>query len=211
MTVSKILEPGAQNSRAVFTAEGRTLEACVSLPGTYNLYNAAAALAAAGAMGIAADTAAASLARVESGFGRMERFALGDTPVTMILVKNPVGCDRAMDYVASAAGEKLVIFCLNDLDADGRDVSWIWDAGFERLAAAGAVRFAVSGTRAEDLRLRLKYAGAAEENIAVVPAAELPGFAAQSPRPVYILPTYTAMLPLRGALAARTGKKEFWK
>ncbi len=67
----------------------------------------------------------------------MERFELGNAQVTMVLVKNPAGCDRAIDYLA---GQDFgtAVFCLNDGQADGTDVSWIWDAGFERIFDAGA-------------------------------------------------------------------------
>ena len=47
---------------------------------------------------------------------------------------------------------------LNDRIADGRDVSWIWDADFE-LLAGGVRRVVCAGTRAPEMALRLKYAG----------------------------------------------------
>ena len=61
-----------------------------------------------------------------------------------------------------------VLIAINDRHADGTDVSWLWDADFERLG--GQVAHAVvAGTRAEDMAVRLKYAGLAAEQITVEP------------------------------------------
>ena len=206
------LEP--DSSLAELRVDGEYLPAAVSLPAAYNLYNAAAAVAAATALGIEAKAAVRSLAHIESGFGRMERFELDGTQVTMVLVKNPAGCDRAIDYLAALPGEVTAVFCLNDEIADGTDVSWIWDAAFERLFEPGCKPrpLIVSGIRAEDMRLRLKYAGAAEEDVRLIHGVtELNDLIAKCSGGVCILPTYTAMLPLRAELASRCGRKEFWK
>ena len=102
---------------------------------------------------------------------------------------------------------------LNDRIADGRDVSWIWDADFETLAPHAA-RVVCSGTRAEELALRLKYAGVAPERLEVVPALERGldrALAADGGRPLYALPTYTALLELRDVLTARGHAPPFWE
>ena len=206
------LEP--DSSLAELRVDGEFLPASVSLPAAYNLYNAAAAVAAATALGINAKAAVRSLAHIESGFGRMERFELGGAQVTMVLVKNPAGCDRAIDYLASLPDGVTAVFCLNDEIADGTDVSWIWDAAYERLfePEKKPMSIIVSGSRAEDMRLRLKYAGAKEDDIRLIHGVtELMDALAECKGCVCILPTYTAMLPLRAALAARCGRKEFWK
>ena len=206
------LEP--DSSLAELRVDGEFLPAAVSLPAAYNLYNAAAAVAAATALGINAKAAVRSLAHIESGFGRMERFELGGAKVTMVLVKNPAGCDRAIDYLATLPAGVTAVFCLNDEIADGTDVSWIWDAAYERLfePEKKPMSIIVSGSRAEDMRLRLKYAGANEDDIRLIHGVtELMDALAECKGCVCILPTYTAMLPLRAALAARCGRKEFWK
>jgi UDP-N-acetylmuramyl tripeptide synthase len=107
-----------------------------------------------------------------------------------------------------------MLVAINDKHADGTDVSWLWDADFERLAGhiAGVI---VSGTRAADMAVRLKYAGVESERIAVEPdlaravdaaLARLPGGAT-----LYALPTYTAMLELRSELARRGWVRPFWE
>ena len=204
----------ADGSVAEIRVDGDYYTASVSLPAAYNLYNAAAAVAAATALGVPAASAVKSLAHIESGFGRMERFELGKAKVTMVLVKNPAGCDRAIDYLATMPEGTTAVFCLNDGQADGTDVSWIWDAGFERLFENGnkLPHIIVSGTRAEDMRLRLKYAGADEGGVQIMHGVtELTDAIAACEGHVCVMPTYTAMLPLRAELASRVGRKEFWK
>ena len=213
VAVSAVRSLAENESEAAFTVDGTGWEATVALPAVYNLYNAAAAVAAASAMGVEAKRALLSLADIQSGFGRMERFQLGDVPVMLILVKNPAGCDRALEYLETLSGSFTAVLCLNDNFADGTDVSWIWDASFERLlACARPPRLIVSGTRAEDMRLRLKYAGAAEDAVTLLRSTEeVLRAVEQSGEPVYILPTYTAMLPLRAELSRRCGKSDFWE
>ena len=206
-----VTEIGCAPGSAVLRAFGEDIPVRCSIPGEYNLYNAAAAVCVAQALGTAPAAAAASLAHVQGGFGRMETFGLDGLQATMILVKNPAGCDRAISYVAEQQGDKLCVICLSDLTADGTDVSWIWDAAFETLTAH-CKRFIVSGTRAEDMKVRLKYAGADEDAVKIIRGEdELIEAMRQDGAPVYILPTYTAMLPLRAVLSRLTGRKEFWE
>ncbi len=101
---------------------------------------------------------------------------------------------------------------LNDRTADGRDVSWVWDADFELLA--GLVRrVTCSGTRAAELALRLKYAGIPERLLHVAPSLEqaLDEAVADAPSGrVFALPTYTALLELHEMLASRGHVLNYW-
>jgi UDP-N-acetylmuramyl tripeptide synthase len=86
----------------------------------------------------------------------------------ILLIKNPAGANEVLRTLALEEGEHDVLGVLNDGVADGRDVSWVWDADFEQLA--GRVRRATcSGTRAAELAVRLKYAGVERERIRVQP------------------------------------------
>ena len=70
----------------------------------------------------------------------------------------------------------------------------------------------MSGTRAKDMKVRLKYAGAPEERLYIIEnSKKLIKKMTEAKRPVFVLPNYTAMLDVRAALGAMTGKKEFWK
>jgi UDP-N-acetylmuramyl tripeptide synthase len=93
---------------------------------------------------------------------------------------------------------------LNDRTADGRDVSWIWDADFELLADR-LDRAVCSGTRAAEMALRLKYAGVSADRLEVVPALEpaLDRAVEIAGDRLIALPTYTGMLELRDLLARR--------
>jgi hypothetical protein len=107
----------------------------------------------------------------------------------------------------------VAVLCLNDKTADGHDISWIWDADHEKVALdPHCKKIYVSGTRATDMMVRLKYAGADEDSITLVEDnKELIDIMTSHKLPVFILPNYTSMLSLRAVLSAATGKKEFWK
>jgi hypothetical protein len=103
---------------------------------------------------------------------------------------------------------------INDRFADGTDVSWLWDADFERLE--GRVAHAVvSGIRAADMAVRLKYAGVEPERIVVEPdlarAPDTALAALPAGATLYALPTYTAMLDLRAELVRRGWVRPFWE
>ena len=188
-------------------------EVTIGLPAVYNIYNGVAAIAAYQAAGFDREEVLASLADVHSSFGRMETFRLGEVPIQMILVKNPAGCNQALSYLAGLGEDYQAVFCLNDRTADGHDISWIWDADFEKVCRDPHLKHAyVLGDRADDMRLRLKYADAEEGDIEKVQDnAALIEKLKKSTVPVFILPNYTSMLSLRAALGAITGKQEFWK
>ena len=195
--------------------EIQTVPVRIALPALYNIYNAAAAVCAYRAAGLPVGEILEALPNVPGRFGRMETFDLGGVHVRMILVKNPAGCGQALEYVCGLNEPCTVVLCLNDLDADGHDISWIWDVDYEKLCSLEAVRgIYVWGRRAEDLQLRLKYAGADESRIERIPEKEmkkLMDIIRHSEVPVFVLPNYTTMLPLRDALRRAAGKEAFWK
>ena len=184
----------------------------ISLPAIYNVYNAVGAVCAYTAAGFKREDILKSLSVSSSSFGRMETFDLDGVDVQMILVKNPAGCNQALTYVTSMDEYEAVI-CLNDKTADGHDISWIWDAEYERLASDDSLKkLIVSGDRAEDIALRLKYAGLDESKIELIKGWDnLVNAMKKSEYPVFVLPNYTSMLALRKTLAEVTGAEEFWK
>ena len=200
-------------SRIMLRLPEGTLEAQVGLPALYNVYNALAALTAGRAMGWDTCRCASSLESFNAAFGRMETMTVGSTPVRIVLVKNPAGCDRALEYLATLPEDVLPVFCLNDNVNDGTDVSWIWDADYEALFAARQFEaIGVWGLRAEDMRLRLKYAGAGDETITVYPTLDdLARAVAEAGKSVCVLPNYTAMLAVRDKLSALAGGGKFWQ
>ncbi|MEO6497096.1 MAG: MurT ligase domain-containing protein [Solirubrobacteraceae bacterium] len=191
---------------AAFTLAGPDGEAHIELPlpGLYNVYNALAAAALTLRLGAPMDHVVAGLHSVEAAFGRAETVRIGRVDLAILLVKNPAGANEVLRTLTLEAGEHDVLGVLNDRTADGRDVSWVWDADFEVLA--GRVRrITCAGTRAEELAVRLKYAGVPEDRIAVQPSLEraLEQAVDAAQGRLYALPTYTAMLELRELLARR--------
>lgn len=186
----------------------------VPLSGLYNVYNALAAVAAAHALGIAPELIRAGLAATRAAFGRLERVCYRDRSLVIVLIKNPTGLNEVVRMLTSARVEAPLLILINDLDADGRDVSWLWDADLEPLAQTGLPVF-TGGIRGADMALRLKYAGLPEERLRVL--GDLPGaldaFVSElAPGQTgYILPTYTALLALRRALAERGVAPAFWR
>ncbi|MDP2710548.1 MAG: MurT ligase domain-containing protein [Solirubrobacteraceae bacterium] len=174
------------------------------LPGLYNVYNALGAAALASALGAPLTQIVAGLESTQAAFGRAETVRIGGRELAILLVKNPAGANEVLRTLALDDGAVDVLAVLNDKIADGRDVSWVWDADFEVIA--GRVRrVTCSGTRAAELALRLKYAGVAPERLHVVPELEdgLDAALADGEGRLVALPTYTAMLALRELLVAR--------
>ncbi len=192
-------------------------EVALSLPGLYNVYNALAAAALATALEVGLPEIVAGLQGTKAAFGRAETVNVGGREMRILLVKNPAGANEVLRTLALEPGEHDLLGILNDKIADGRDVSWIWDADFELLA--GRVRVVTcSGSRAPELALRLKYAGIDPSRIRV--QADLPSalreaaadgwVGSDSTAPLYALPTYTAMLALRELLVARGEARSAW-
>jgi lipid II isoglutaminyl synthase (glutamine-hydrolysing) len=225
---------GMEGSAATVRVPGGEIEIELPLPGLYNVYNALTAIAAVLRLGVEPGRVVAALGGMRAAFGRVETISIGDGRVSILLIKNPAGanevlrtlaeearsqfspdsgekCERAGGGEDDAAGIDLWI-ALNDRIADGRDVSWVWDADFEVLG--GSVRrVTCAGTRAPEMALRLKYAGWPEELITVEPdiATSLDAAVAASTGRLFALPTYTALLELRKLLADRGLAREFWQ
>ncbi len=200
-------------SRVVVETPEGELRLRLPLPGLYNVYNALAAIAAAQRLGVGLDEVAAGLESMEAVFGRVETIEVEGRPVSILLIKNPAGANEVLRTLQLEAGDEGldVWIALNDRIADGRDVSWVWDADFELLA--GHVRRVVcSGTRAAEMAVRLKYAGVDPEAIEVVDGIEksLDDAIAGSNGRLFALPTYTALLELRTLLSSRGLARDYW-
>lgn len=212
--VTDITEQRADGSTVVMDIQGTKRIVNVNLPAMYNIYNAVGAVTAAVEMGLDADTAVKALADFQCGFGRMEQFRLGKAGARMMLVKNPAGCNQVIEFLENIKEKFILVVCLNDRGADGTDVSWIWDADFEGLTSLGSYldRVIVSGDRAGDMRVRIKYAGIPDEHISMQRNyEELVRWIEKQELPVFIMPTYTAMLELRQVVIKHCGGADFWE
>lgn len=214
ISVTGVILSDADRSIIEIRLMGAGYTATVNLPGGYNIYNAAAAAAAGKALGIEDRFILNAIAEFECGFGRMEKFTVEGIDMRMILIKNPAGCNQVLNFLASGDQKLLFVALLNDRAADGTDVSWIWDVDFERLnemddRLTGVI---VSGQRADDMAMRFLYAGLEKSKIRVIrDYDELIREILDQDSPVYIMPTYTAMLDLRDKLSKNFGFKDFWE
>jgi UDP-N-acetylmuramyl tripeptide synthase len=214
VAVSHVIVSDASHSEIEIDTGSRKFKASIDLPGGYNIYNAVSAVTVAHAMGLDEETAVRALATFECGFGRMEKFMLKDTETRMILIKNPAGCNQVLNFLSNISEDSLFVVCLNDNYADGTDISWIWDVDFETLRRIeDKLRgILVSGVRADDMAMRFKYAGVPLDKIKVIKDYDklIDEFTGQD-APVYIMPTYTAMMDLRAIVSKKFGYKNFWE
>ncbi len=205
---------GMAGSSFVLAAGGERAALTTVLPGLYNVYNVLAAAAAALALGVPLELVAAAVREFVPAFGRGERMTIAGHPAYMLLAKNPAGFNEVLRSILVGGRSVVAVIAINDLTADGRDVSWLWDVDFEMLR--DRCRLAVvTGVRAHDMAVRLKYAGLPRAAIAVEPdeaqALHRGVRALQPGEPLYLLPTYTAMLRLRHILARRGVVHASWE
>jgi UDP-N-acetylmuramyl tripeptide synthase len=208
-----VTSAGFELTQICLTTPAGSLKVKLGLGGLYNVYNAAAAAAAAVALNLPLSAVEEGLARTRPAFGRQERFEVDGRTVVVLLGKNPAGFNQLLHTLAEVPGEKHMALFLNDGIADGRDVSWIWDVDFELLKGQVASAI-VSGRRATDLALRLRYGEIIAEP--AIEEDEVKGFEAalaQTPvgQTLYLLPTYTAMLRVREAVARRAHARSYWE
>ncbi len=207
-------EPETSARQLSLELESATMEVAglgaVTMPltGLYNAYNALAAISACRVFGMGDEAIRAGLAAVRPAFGRQEVVEMAGRRLRLFLAKNPAGANQVLlllRELAKKRGKLTLALLLNDRFADGQDVSWIWDVDHELLTGS-VERWWAGGDRAEDLAVRLKYAGwPAACAVDHDPARLIDGImAGTNPgEDVFIIPTYTAMLDLRRELALR--------
>lgn len=168
----KVLNDGLERLRVEVETPERRGEVVIPLPGLYNVYNALGAIAVAQALQIAWSPIVSGIEQFKPVFGRGERVQIDGRTARLLLAKNPTGFNEVLRTLFTEDAQRNMLFILNDNIADGRDISWIWDVDFERLAGHIGT-LTVAGTRALDLALRLKYAGIAQEDLRIVTPAPL--------------------------------------
>lgn len=174
--------------------------------GIYNAYNCCAALTTALEVGLPLDRVTHSIEHFEYHLGRMENFQFPDKIAKIALVKNPIGLSETINSVSLDERTKAMLFILNDNPADGKDVSWIWDAEVEKMVNVKNIKkIYCSGRRAEDIALRLKYAGVPEELVEIDDNMDqaIGKVLKKDVEIVYLLPTYTAVFQARELVLAR--------
>jgi lipid II isoglutaminyl synthase (glutamine-hydrolysing) len=217
---SRVRFDGARGTNFALSTPAGEAGVRVNLPGLYNVYNALAAAAVAGEVGIGLEEISRGIEEFGGAFGRVERVRAGDKEAFLLLIKNPVGFNEILRTFVTGGEARNVLIAINDNHADGRDVSWLWDVDFEMLADAraegrtnGMEPFMVSGIRAEDMAVRLKYADLPVGDV-ITDREEAIKAALDATPPdgtLYVLPTYTAMLEIRKTLSELGYTHPFWE
>ncbi len=212
IVADKVQLQGMAGSSFTLHSQDQALNFQLNLAGLYNIYNAVSALTVASTMNLSPDMLIQRTKNFEAVFGRLEQVKIGQTILTMILVKNPTGYNQVLQTLATEESAKSFWLLLNDHFADGRDVSWIWDVELERLQGQTS-QVLVGGTRALDLMVRLKYAGLDNDQLRLAKTLTegLRQITQAKQDHVYCLCTYTAMLELRKLLQKQQLVKSYYQ
>ena len=187
------------NTSSTFVIDGESYH--INVGGLYNIYNALAAVSVAEFYDVPAATIKAGFNASKAVFGRQETFQIDDKSVTIVLIKNPVGANQALEMMALAPYNFTLISLLNANYADGIDTSWIWDANFERLADMNVDAVFTAGVRHAEMARRLRVAGFSQLTDLEQLTEVLSAIKTEPSEHIYILATYTAMLEMRDLFA----------
>ncbi len=199
--------------QVTITAGDDELRLELALPGLFNAYNLLLAVAVARSIDIPTSSITSGIHRFRAAFGRFERVALPDgRRLLLVLAKNPTGLSEVARTIAEVPHPPpVVLVALSDGIADGRDPSWTWDADLSPLRPHVSEVIA-TGTRPEEMALRLAYDGWAREAITVEEdlGSALDELLDRAADPTCVL-TYTAMLELRRILRRRGWARSMWE
>ena len=192
---------------------GEIEEYTLNLLGLYNLYNTLGVICLVKELGIDYEFIKERINNFEYKLGRMETFHFSKKDLILVLCKNPVGLSEVFNTISYDDNKKSVMFILNNYGSDGKDVSWIWDADFDVINTINNLKtFYCVGTRAEDLALRLKYAGADEKILKIYPSKDQSDINEAIDEIVneniksYVIGTFTAMPEARKILLKKEDK-----
>jgi UDP-N-acetylmuramyl tripeptide synthase len=200
------LRVGASDTSLTVRIGSSELVLRVPQPGVHIAYDVAAALAVLVGLGISPVHAAEALAAVKPAFGRLETAEVGDRRIVLGFVKNPSSYNTTLQALGLAGEPRQLLVAASNTKVDGEDFAWLWDVDFES-AAPRFEHVTVTGTRADDLANRLKYAGVDPGLISVIGPANRAldaAFAAIAPGGrLTILAGYTPTMELRRLMNQR--------
>lgn len=183
---------------------------CFGYDGIYNIYNCCGVFALSSELGIEPDKIKAKMQDFNYKLGRMEEILYKNKTIKIALVKNPIGLTEVIRSISHDNRNKALLFILNDNPADGRDVSWIWDAGLGKFKDIEDLQNIIcSGKRAEDIAMRIKYADISPEIIQIDDDMKnaIKKAINEDVEVIYILPTYTAVFETRDIVYDVTGQE----
>jgi len=179
--------------------KSKSLKINLPIIGLFNVYNCLAALALAKLLKLNLEAVPQTLVEFKPAFGRMETIKVDHKTINLLLVKNPTGFNQVITTLIRKKSLPVLVIAINDKLADGTDVSWLWDVNFEALKGKSN-NIIVTGTRARDMALRLKYAGIDLKNLSLITTnlkKALAEAVKSQAEQIYLLPTYTVMLEMR--------------
>jgi UDP-N-acetylmuramyl tripeptide synthase len=186
----------------------------IPLPGLHNVYNAAAAIAAATAAGFPLDKTQSALSNIRTAFGRLEKILAGDKTIYLSFVKNPTSFNLILRLIAQHPGKKHLLLAASHTVVDGEDFAWLWDVDIEAIADT-VLDVVCSGNKPEELAMRLKYAEVPVDKITLIPDREAAlDEALKNVDPggtLYIMSSYTPTQELRRIMQKRGWVKHFWE
>lgn len=187
-------------------ATGENVELHAQRAGSYMVYNVMAAWLASRFAGVSDAVFQKAVDLFDPQNGRLQSLTIEGRPVLLNLAKNPTGFNQNMKLITQAPGKKVAVFFINDNEADGHDISWIWDCDFEELASQEDVMVFAGGIRKNDLQLRLKYAGIDAKTVESVNEVVDAALKLPSEWKIYAIANYTSLPAVRSALMARADK-----
>jgi len=205
----RVFDVNTENGLSFSLKHGESVKQfAVQYRGFYNIYNIVLSYAASVlALGEEPDHQAV-LAAYQPQIGRMEEFFI-PKKVILNLAKNPAGFNQAITTVVDDKAEKDLLLALNDHESDGMDISWLWDVAFEKLMETPVRKLVLTGIRADELSLRLKYAGFPEERQEVYHDLKQAAQALVSGDGdvAYALVNYTVVFPMQAILKEMEGEQ----
>ena len=182
----------------VITHNHKQFKLTTKLKGEYNLYNILAAFSLASILNLDPQICLKTIADFKAIKGRQEIIKYKNKQIHFYLVKNPTGFNQVITTLKSDHKHINCLLALNDNLADGTDISWIWDVDFDSLVSF-TQKIIVTGSRRDDLALRLKYANCPAHKYQVIKNYDqaIQALITQNSTNLYILPTYTALWPIR--------------
>jgi UDP-N-acetylmuramyl tripeptide synthase len=186
----------------------------LALPGLHNVYNAAAAVGGALALGLDLAAVPPAMASLRPVFGRLETIEAGDKHIVLAFVKNPISYNTTLRTILQRPGQKHILSVHSNALTDGEDFAWLWDVELEELTPQVA-SLVTSGTKAEELAMRFKYAGVPESLTQVIPeratALDRALTGVEPGGTLYILSGYTPLHELRRIMVQRGWVPPFWE
>src|SRR5579863_3991896 len=214
VTSAKLAADGQGPSQVKLRTPQGEIEFEIPIPGLHNVYNDAAAIGATMSAGFSMEKAPAAIASIRPAFGRLEKIQAGDQTIYLAFVKNPTSFNLMLRLIAQHDTEKHLMVVASNTVVDGEDFAWLWDVDIENIASD--IRDVVcSGTKAEELAMRLKYAEVPVDKISIVHEREAGLDAAlKNTGPggtLYIMASYTPTNELRRIMQKRGWVKHFWE